>query len=240
MASSLITWQTDGEKVETVTDFIFLGCKITADGDCSHKIKRYLLFGRKGMTNLDSELKQSHHFANKSPQSQSYGFSSRNVRMWELDHDEGWALENWYFWTVVLEKTLESLLDSKEIKPVNPKKNQPWNSLEGLMLKLKIQYYGHLMWANSMEKTLMLRKTEVRRREQQRMRWLDGITDSMDMSLSKRKLVMNSPWGCKESNTTEGLNNWWSKNGFLLGSHDSQEPCAICIPRIILLLETDA
>ena len=117
----------DGQKMETVTDFIFLGSKITADGDCSHEIKRRLLLGRKAMTNLDSVLKkQRHHLADKGPYSQSYRFSSSHVLMWELDHKEGWALKNWCFRTVVLEKTLESPLDCKEIKPVNPKGNQPW------------------------------------------------------------------------------------------------------------------
>ena len=108
--------------------------------------------------------------------------------MWKLDHKEGWALKNWCFWTVVLEKTIENPLDSKETKPVHPKGNQYWISLEELILKLKLQYFGHLMWRpNSLEKTLMLGKTEGRkRRGGQRMRWLDGITASMDMS--RRKL----------------------------------------------------
>ena len=105
---------------------IFLGSKITADGDCSDKIKRCLLLQRKAMTNLDSRLKkQSYHFANKGPSSQSCGFSSSHVWIWELDHKEGWALKNWCFWTVVLEKTLKSPLDSK-IKPVITEGNQPW------------------------------------------------------------------------------------------------------------------
>ena len=126
MASSPITsWQIDGETMETVTDFIFLGSKATADDDCSHEIKRCLLLGRKAMTNLDSILKSRHYFANKVLSSHSYGFSSSRVWMWELNH-EGWALKNWCFGTVVLEKTLESPLDCKEIKPVNPKGNQSW------------------------------------------------------------------------------------------------------------------
>ena len=100
--------------METVTDFIFLGAKITADSDCSHKIKRHLLLGRKAMT------------TDKGPSSQSYGFSSSHVCMWELDHKEGWAQKNLRYWTVVLEKTLESPLDCKEIKPVNPKGIQSW------------------------------------------------------------------------------------------------------------------
>ena len=114
------------EKVETVTNFLFLGFKITADNDCSYEIRRYSILGMKIMTNLDSTLKSRRHFANKGPNSQSHGLSSSHARMWELDHKEGWALKNWCFRTVVLEKTLESPLDSKEIKSVNPKGNQPW------------------------------------------------------------------------------------------------------------------
>ena len=105
----------------------FGGSKITADGDCSHEIKRRLLLGRKAMTNLDKLIKkQRHYFANKGLSSQSYGFYSSHVCMWELNYKESWMLKNWCFWTVVLEKTLESPLNSKEIKPVNPKGNQSW------------------------------------------------------------------------------------------------------------------
>ena len=108
-----------------VSDFIFLGSKITADGDCSHEIKRRLLLGRKAMTNLDSVLKSWHLFTDKGLSSQSYVFSSSYVWMWELDHKEGWVPKNWCSWTVVLEKTL-SHLDCKEIQPVSPKGNQSW------------------------------------------------------------------------------------------------------------------
>ena len=130
--------------------------------------------------------KQRHYSANKSSSSQSYGFSSGHVWMWELDYKESWAPKNWCIWTEVLEKTLESLLDCKEIQPVNPKGNQSC-SLERLMLKLKLQYFGHLMRrTDSFEKTLMVGNIEDGiRRGQQKMRWLDGITDLMDMNLSR-------------------------------------------------------
>ena len=124
---SITSWQIDEETMETVTDFIFLGSKMTADGDCSHEIKRCLLLGRKAMTNQDSIIKkQRYYLANKGPYSQSYGFSSSHVWMWELDYIESWVPKNWCFWTVVLEKTLESPLDRKEIKQVNPKGNKSW------------------------------------------------------------------------------------------------------------------
>jgi len=120
MASGPITsWQIDGETVETVSDFTFLGSKITADGDFSHEIKRCLLLGRKVMTNLDSIFKSRDiTLPTKGPSSQGYGFSSGHVWMWELDCEESWVPKNGCFWTVVLEKTLESPLDCKEIQPV--------------------------------------------------------------------------------------------------------------------------
>ena len=128
--------------------------------------------------------KQIHHFADKGPHSQSHGFSSSHVRIWELDHKEGWVLKNQCFWIMMLKKTLESPLESKEIKVVNPKEINPEYSLE--VLRLKLQYFGHLMQrAESMKKILVLEKNEDRRSEWQRMRWLDGIISSMDMSLSK-------------------------------------------------------
>ena len=124
MASCPITsWQIDGETMKTV---YFFCSKITADGDCSHEIKRCLLLGRKAMTNLDSILKAETLFCQQSLSSQGYGFSSSHVWMWTLDYKKTWMLKNSCFWTVVLEKTLESSLDCKEIQPVNPKGNQSW------------------------------------------------------------------------------------------------------------------
>ena len=130
--------------------------------------------------------KQKHYFANKGVCNQSYGFSNSHVWMWELDHKESWVLKNWCYWTVLLEKTLESPETARRANQSILKEISPEYPSEGLMVKLKFQSFGHLMWrADSFEKTLMLRKIDSRKRRGQRMRWLDGITDSMDMSLSK-------------------------------------------------------
>ena len=127
LASSPITsWHIDGETREIVRNFIFLGSKITADGDCSHEIKTLASWKKSCDKPRQYIKKQRDYFTNKGSSSQSYGFSSSCVWMWELDHKEGWMLKNWCFWTVVLEKTQESPLDSEEMKPVHPKGNQPW------------------------------------------------------------------------------------------------------------------
>ena len=144
------------------------------------------------MTNLDSILRSRHYFANKDLSSQGYGFSSSHVWMWE--YKERWALKNWCFWTVVLEKTLESPLDCKEIQPVHPKGNQPWI----LIGRTDAEAETPILWPPDMKnwligKDLTLGKTEGRRRRGwQRMRRLDGITDSMDVGLGKlQELVMD-------------------------------------------------
>ena len=166
MASGPITsWQIDGKTMETLTDFIFLGSKVTAT-----KL-RGLLLGRKAMINLDSVLKSRDiTLPTKVPSSQSYGFSSSHVWMWELDHNEGWAPKNWCFWTVVLEKTLESTLDCKEIKSVNPKRNQFWTFIGRTDAETPILWpHDVKSWLTG--KTLMLGKIEGRRRRgRQRMR----------------------------------------------------------------------
>ena len=188
MAFNPITsWQIEGEKVEAVIDFLFLGSKITADGDCSHEIRRWLVLGRKTLTNLDSVLKSRHQFANKGLYSQGYSLSSGHIWMWELDHKEGrvlrnWCFELWWWWRLLRVPWTTKRSNQSILKEINPE-----YSLEGLMLKLKLQSFGYLMQrANSLEKTLVLGKTEGRRRRgQQRMRWLDGITNSMDMNLGK-------------------------------------------------------
>ena len=152
-----------------------------------------MLPGRKAMPNLDSILKRR-DITNKGPSSQSYGFFSSCAWMWELDHKESWAPKSWCFWTVVLEKTRESL-GLQGDQNSHPKESNPEYWLERLMLKLKLQYFGYLMRrTDSLEKTLMLGKIEGRkRRGWQRMTWLDGITDLIDMSLnSPQELMMDT------------------------------------------------
>ena len=158
------------------------------DGDCSHEVKRHLFFGRKAMTNIDNILRNKditlltkvHIVRAMVFPVAMYGCESWTVRKVELS-------KNFYFWVFLLEKTLESPLDCKEIKPVNVKGNQPWIFPGRTDAEAEVPYFGHLMWrADSLEKTLMLGKIEGRRRRGwQRIRWLDGITDSMGMSLSK-------------------------------------------------------
>ena len=164
--------------MQTVTKVIFLGSKITAGGDCSHEIKRPLLLGRKVMTNLDSILK-SRNITDKGPSSQSYDFSSSHVWMWELDHKESWALKNWCFWTVVLEKTLESPLDCKEIKPVHPKGNRSWIYIG----RTDAEAEAPILWPCYVKSWPIRKDTDAgkdwRQEESgwQKMRWVDGITD---------------------------------------------------------------
>ena len=195
MASGpILSWQIDGETVETVSDFIFWGSKITADGDCSHDIKRCLLLGRKVMTNLESIFKSrditlsSKVYLVKAMVFPVVMYECESWTIKKAEHRRIDAFEQWC-WRRLLRVHWTARRSNQSIL----KETSPEYSLEGPILKLKLQYFGHLMQrTDSFEKTLMLGKTEGRRRRgQQRMKWLDGITDLVDMNLSRlQELVM--------------------------------------------------
>ena len=201
----------------------FWAPKVTADGDCNHEIKRRLLLGRQVMTNLDSILKsrdkkkrQRHYFSNKGLSSQGYGFSSSHVWMWELDCEEGWVLKNWCFWTVVLEKTLESPLDCKEIQPVHSEGDQPWDFFGGNDPEAETP----VLWPPHVKSWLIGKDFDAGRdcgqekkgtNEDQMAGWhhrLDGRESEWTPGIGDGQggLVCCDSWSCKELDTTEWLN----------------------------------
>ena len=202
--------------METVTDFIFLGYRITEDADCSHEIKRFLLLGRKAMTNFDILLKSRYYFPDKGPSSQTYGFSSSQVWKWELDHKVGWVLMNWCFQLCCWRRLLRVPWTTKRSNQYILKEINPEYSLEGLLLKQKLQYFVHLMQRpNHLEKTVRLGKIEAGGEGDDRgwdgwmHHWLSGheFEQAPGDGGGQGSLMHCSSWGCKELDITEWLNN---------------------------------
>ena len=205
-------------KVETVADFIFLDSKITGDGDCSHEIKGCLLFERKAMTNLDSIFKSRditlptnvHLVKVVVFPVVMYGYES----LWELDCKEVWALKNWCLQIVALEKTLESPLDCKEIKPVNAKGYQPWIFIG----KTDAVAEAPILWPPDVKSHLIGKDLELakiegkRRRGQKRIKWLDGIIDTRDMSVGNSR----RSWEAGKAGVLQSVGSQWAGHDFVM------------------------
>ena len=216
MASCPITsWQTERGKLEVVTDFLFLGSKITADGDCSHEIKMLAPWKKSYDQPRQHIKKQRHYFANKGPSSQGYGFSSSHIWMWELDYKESWALKNWCFWNMVLEKNLESPLKCKEIQLVHLKGNQSWIFIG----RTDAEAETPILWPPDPKNWLIGKDTDAGKNWRQEEKgtaenemvgwhhWLNGheFEKALGVGNGQGSLVCCSPWDRKESDMTEQL-----------------------------------
>ena len=211
----ITSWQIDVEKWKQWQNFIFLGSKIPADGDCSYEIRTLSLW-KKGYDQPRQHIKkQRHHFADKGLCSQTFGFSSSHVWMWDLSHKHGWVLKNWCFWTPVLQKTLESPLDSKGIKPVNPKGNQSWI----FIARTDAEAEPPILWPNG--KSRLIGKDPDARKDwrweekgttEDEMvgwhHWLNGhvFEHAPGVGDGQGGLACCSPWGLKELAMTDRLN----------------------------------
>ena len=219
MASGpIISWEIDGETVETVSDFIFWGSKITSVGDCSHEIKKKMLAPWKKSYDQPRQhvKKQRPYFANKGPSSQGYVFSSGHVWMWELDCEENWAPNNWCFWTVVLEKTLESPWDCKRIQPVHPKGKQSWIVIGRTDAETETQ----ILWPPDVKSWVIGKDPDAGKdwgqeekgtTEDEMVGWhhlVNGHEFGWTPAVGDGQggLAYCSSWGRKESDTTEWLN----------------------------------
>ena len=219
MASGPITsWEIDGKTMETVADFIFLGSKITADDDWSHERKRRLLLGRKAITNRGSVLKSRDvTLPTKVLIGKAMILSSSHVWMWQLDHKESWALKNWCFWTLVLEKTLESPLNCKQNKPVNPKGNQFWIFTGGTDAETE----APILWPLDSKSQLIRKDSDAGKDWRQEKKgatetemvgwhhWFNGreFKKTLGNGEAEGSLACCSPWDCKELDMTKQLNN---------------------------------
>ena len=212
MAPSPITsWQIEGEKKWKQWQIFSSWALKSLNGDFSHEIRRQFLLGGNAITNLHCIRKQKQHFTDKGPYSQGYGLSSSHLWMRELDSKEGREQKNWCFQIVLLEKILQSPLDSKVVKPINPKGNQPWiYSLEGLMPKLKLQYFGHLMWrADSLKRPWCWERLKAGGGDNRGWDvWMASLTQwnefeqTLGDSEGQGSLECCNPWGHKKSDMT--------------------------------------